>query len=267
MIYGNKPTDGGFLFLSEEERHNILQKEPHLQCFIKTIYGASEYINNKPRYCLWLTTATPKDLRTSHYIVQQIEKVKQYRLNSPKEATRKSAETPHLFQEIRQPESDYLLFPRVSSERRKYIPIGFVQPEIIASDACSIIPHADLYMFGVLTSSVHMAWMRAVAGRLEMRYRYSGNIVYNNFIWCEPNETQKAKIRETAQAILLARAESPDSSLADLYDELTMPRELRTAHKNNDQAVLAAYNLPKNITEEEIVAFLMQEYQKRTSKN
>ena len=267
MIYGNKPTDGGFLLFNEEERQTILAKEPNIQHLIRPIVGATEYINATPRYCLWLVKATPKDLRTSHYIAQQIEKVKQYRLASPKEATRKSAETPHLFQEIRQPESDYLLFPRVSSERRRYIPIGFVSPEIIASDACSIIPNADLYMFGVLTSSVHMAWMRAVAGRLEMRYRYSGNIVYNNFIWCEPDTAQKAKIEHTARAILDARANYPTSSLADLYDELTMPPDLRAAHKANDTAVLTAYGLPKTITEEEIVAFLMQEYQKRTSKN
>ena len=267
MIYGNKPTDGGFLLFNEEERQTILAKEPNIQHLIRPIVGATEYINATPRYCLWLVKATPKDLRTSHYITQQIEKVKQYRLASPKEATRKSAETPHLFQEIRQPESDYLLFPRVSSERRKYIPIGFVSPEIIASDACSIIPNADLYMFGVLTSFVHMAWMRAVAGRLEMRYRYSGNIVYNNFIWCEPDTAQKAKIEYTARAILDARANYPTSSLADLYDELTMPPDLRAAHKANDTAVLTAYGLPKTTTEEEIVAFLMQEYQKRTSKN
>ena len=264
MNKGSQPTDGGNLFLNEEEKTHFISKYPQLEPYIKLCIGAEEFINNKKRYCFWFKDAEPKIFRNISEIQQRLDNIRQQRLKSPSVQTRKYADIPYLFTNIRQPESDYLLFPRVSSERRKYIPIGFVSPEIIASDACSIIPNATLYMFGILTSSLHMAWMRAVAGRLEMRYRYSGNIVYNNFIWCEPSEKQRQKIEQTAQAILDARAKYPDSSLADLYDESVMPPNLRAAHTANDQAVLAAYGLPKNTSEEEIVAFLMQEYQKRT---
>ena len=263
---GNQPTDGGNLIIEASELDEFLQKEPNAQPYIKQLIGAEEYINNKKRYCLWLVNVSPSKLRSMPLVMERIQRVKEMRLASSDLGTRKKAETPHLFRETNNPEH-YIFIPSTSSERRKYIPLGFLDDSIIPTNAALIIPHADLYMFGVLTSSVHMAWMRAVAGRLEMRYRYSKDIVYNNFIWCNANEEQRQKIEQTAQAILDARAKFPDSSLADLYDERIMPVELRTAHKNNDQAVLAAYNLPKNITEEEIVAFLMQEYQKRTSKN
>ena len=263
MVYGNKPTDGGFLFLTEEERKEFLEKEPRAEKYIKQILGAEEYINNKKRYCLWLVGANPTELRTLPLVMQRIEGVKNFRLNSSKEATRKSADTPTLFQEVRQPNTNYILIPRVSSETRKYVPMGFMTPDIIVNDSVQLIPDATLYDFGVLTANVHMAWMRAVCGRLETRYRYSKDIVYNNFPWCEPTAEQKAKIEETAQAILDARALYPDSSLADLYDELTMPPELRKAHQANDKAVMQAYGFWGKIkTESECVAELMKMYQK-----
>ncbi|MBE5927004.1 MAG: class I SAM-dependent DNA methyltransferase [Lachnospiraceae bacterium] len=262
MIYGNKPTDGGYLFLSSEEREAVLIKEPEIEKYIKKIYGATEFINNKQRYCLWLDKVNPADIKKSKFIMDRVNKVKQFRLNSNKQATRKSADTPTLFQEIRQPNEEYIIIPRHSSENRRYIPFGFVLPDIIVNDAVQIIPNAKLYHFGVLTSNVHMSWMRAVAGRLEMRYRYSKDIVYNNFPWCEPSPEQKKRIEETAQAILDARAIYPECSLADLYDELTMPPELRKAHQQNDKAVMQAYGFWGELnSESECVAELMKMYQ------
>ncbi len=265
MIYGNKPTDGGFLFLSPSEKEDLISREPRAQQFVKQILGAEEYINNKKRYCLWLVGASPSELRALPIVMSRIEGVRNFRANSTKEATRKSADTPTLFQEIRQPETEYIIVPRVSSETRKYVPIGFMNPEIIVNDAVQIIPNASLYHFGILTSNVHMAWMRAVCGRLETRYRYSKDIVYNNFPWPNPTDEQKAAIEKTAQAILDARALYPDCSLADLYDEVAMPPELRKAHQENDKAVMRAYGFwGKLNTESECVAELMKMYQKLT---
>ena len=265
MVYGNKPTDGGYLFLSSEEYEELKIKEPSALKWVRQIYGATEYINNKARYCLWLVGLSPAELRNSPFIRERVEKVREFRLSSTKEATRKSADTPTLFQEIRHPDSEYIIIPRHSSENRKYIPFGFVNPEIIVNDAVQIIPSATLYHFGVMMSNVHMAWTRAVCGRIKSDYRYSKDIVYNNFVWCEPTAEQKAKIEETAQAILDARALYPDSSLADLYDELTMPPELRKAHQANDRAVMQAYGFWGKIkTESECVAELMKMYQKLT---
>lgn len=265
MIYGNKPTDGGFLFLSPSEKEDLLSKEPTSNKFVKQILGAEEYINNKERYCLWLVGASPADLRGLPLVMSRIEQVRSFRANSTKEATRRSADTPTLFQEIRQPSTEYIIVPRVSSETRKYVPMGFMNPEIIVNDAVQIIPNASLYHFGILTSNIHMAWMRAVCGRLETRYRYSKDIVYNNFPWPTPTEEQKAKIEQTAQAILDARALYPDCSLADLYDEVTMPPELRKAHQQNDKVVMQAYGFDvKTMTESTCVAELMKMYQELT---
>ncbi len=265
MVYGNKPTDGGFLFLTPDERDQILTKEPKIQKYIKQIYGATEYINNKLRYCIWLVNASPSDIRSSEFLSERIAGVKKFRLNSTKEATKRSADTPTLFQEIRQPNTTYILIPRHSSETRRYIPFGFVSPEIIVNDAVQIIPNADFYHFGILMSNVHMAWTRVVCGRIKSDYRYSKDIVYNNFPWCTPTDEQKAKIEQTAQMILDARAKYPDCSLADLYDETTMPPELRKAHQQNDKAVMQAYGFwGKLNTESECVAELMRMYQKLT---
>ena len=265
MYLGNKPADGGNLILTKEECINILQKEPDLQDYIFPYIGAEEYINKKVRYCFWLKNISPAILRRSSILRERISKVKEMRENSTSIATQQKAVVPHLFFFISQPDTTYILVPSTSSENRKYIPLGFLSPEIIASNAATIIPNATLYHFGVLTSNIHMAWMRAVCGRLETRYRYSNSVVYNNFPWCEPTAEQKAKIEETAQAILDARALYPDSSLADLYDELTMPPELRKAHQANDKAVMQAYGFWGKIkTESECVAELMKMYQKLT---
>lgn len=265
MVYGNKPTDGGFLFLTPEEYHQAVKNEPEISKYLKRIYGATEYINNKMRYCLWLVGASPSEIRKSKFIMDRVEAVRQFRLNSTKAATQKSAESPTLFQEIRHPNSEYIIVPRHSSETRKYVPFGFVSPDIIVNDAVQIIPGANLYHFGTLMSNVHMAWMRAVCGRIKSDYRYSKDIVYNNFPWPTPTEAQKAKIEQTAQGILDARALYPDCSLADLYDEVTMPPELRKAHQQNDRAVMQAYGFDvKTTTESSCVAELMKMYQKLT---
>lgn len=268
MTTGNRPADGGHLIIEADEYEEFIKKEPKALPYIRKFYGASEFINNKPRYCLWLVNASPADLRRMPLVLERLENVKVMRLESSKLATKKSAETPHLFQEIRLQSDDYIIIPSVSSERRRYIPIGFMTPMDISSNANLIIPNATLYHFGILTSNVHMAWMRTVAGRLKSDYRYSAKIVYNNFPWPEVTEEQKEEIAQTAQAILDARALYPDSSLADLYDELTMPVELRKAHQANDKAVMTAYGMTKEVdgkktwlTESETVERLFELYE------
>ncbi len=264
MIYGSKPTDGGFLFLKEDEYKEIITNEPEISKYIKRIYGSEEFINNKVRYCIWLVGVSPAEIRKSPFLMERVNSVREYRLQSPKAATRESANTAWLFQEVRYSENDYIVIPRVSSEKRRYIPIGFMTPDIMVNDAMQFIPNASLYHFGVLTSNVHMAWMRVVCGRLEMRYRYSKDIVYNNFPWPTPTDEQKARIEQTAQAILDARAKYPDCSLADLYDEVTMPPELRKAHQENDRAVMAAYGFDIKMSEPACVAKLFEMYQELT---
>ncbi|MCR5697300.1 MAG: hypothetical protein K6G73_10055 [Marinilabiliaceae bacterium] len=263
MNFGNMPRDGGGFILSEEEKDELIAKESLAQKWIHFFPGADEFINNKKRYCLWLVGASPAEIKKCPTVYARVESVRKMRSESKAASTRKMADTPTLFAQITQPlGKPFIIVPRVSSERRKYVPIGFIDPDVISSDSVLIIPSATLYHFGVLTSSVHMAWMRAVCGRLEMRYRYSKDIVYNNFVWPEKIENEKLKIEKTAQAILDARALYPDSSLAALYDETLMPVELRRAHRANDEAVLAAYGWPKNLSEEEIVARLFELYEK-----
>ena len=263
---GSFPTDGGNLVISADERDTFIQKEPLSEPYVRLYIGPEEFINNKKRYCLWLKDCSPSELRKMPSVLKRMEGVREYRLNSSKKQTQKRADTPHLFAEIRQPESDYLLFPRTSSERRAYLPIGFMSAEVIAGDTI-IVPDATIYHFGVLESVLHMAWMRAFCGRLKSDYRYSGTLIYNNFPWPKnTTEAQKAKIEQTAQAILDARSLYPDSSLADLYDSLTMPPELRKAHRANDVAVLEAYGFPKDASESEIVARLFKMYQELTEK-
>ena len=260
---GSQPTDGGNLIISSEDYADFIKKEPSAKKFIHEFLGAEEFINGKKRYCLWLVNASPAEIRKMPLVMKRVEAVKEMRLASLKEATKNWAAYPYLFTENRQPESgSYLLIPRVSSERRRYIPIGYISSDVIASDAVQLVPNASLYEFGVLTSSVHMAWMRAVAGRLKSDYRYSNDIVYNNFPWCNPTDEQKAKIEQTAQAILDARAKYHDSSLADLYDETLMPPDLRKAHQENDKAVMQAYSFKQNMNESEIVAELFKLYEK-----
>ena len=263
MLFGSMPNDGGNFILSEEEVAVMKSKYPESEKFIKKFLGAEEFINNKKRYCLWLVNASPAEMRKIPPIMERVANVQKLRSESKRAATQKLAATPTLFGEIRQPVSGtYLLVPSTSSEKRRYVPIGFLDCNVISSNANLIVPNASLYHFGILTSNVHMAWMRAVCGRLEMRYRYSASIVYNNFPWPTPTEAQEAKIEQTAQAILDARNKFPDCSLADLYDEAAMPPELRKAHQENDRAVMAAYGFNIKMSESECVAELFKMYQK-----
>lgn len=262
MSLGNKPSDGGNLIMDCKERETLVKEYPELKKCIKEYLGAEEYINNKKRYCLWLVGAEPSLLRVPP-IKKRLLAVQEMRSKSTAAPTREKANTPQLFFFISQPKSKYLLVPSTSSENRKYIPLGFMSSDIIASNSAMIIPNASLYDFGILTSNVHMAWMRAVSGRLEMRYRYSGSMTYNTFPWPKPTAKQKEKIEKTAQGILDARAKYPNSSLADLYDETTMPPELRKAHQTNDRAVMEAYGFwGKLNSESDCVAELMKMYQK-----
>ena len=263
---GNKPIDGGFYLFSEEERDAFIEKEPMAASYFRPFLGATEFLHNTPRYCLWLGNCSPAELHKMPYCLERVASVKEFRLSSSSAGTRKLADTPTRFHVENMPETTYILVPRHSSENRRYIPMGFLTPDILTSDAVQIIPDASLFHFGVLESNVHMAWMRAVCGRLEMRYRYSKDVVYNNFPWPNPTEEQKQKIEQTAQAILDARALYPDSSLADLYDELTMPVELRKAHQDNDRTVMQAYGFNvKTMTESQCVAELFKLYQKLTN--
>ncbi len=260
---GNKPIDGGNYLFTEEEMQEFVEKEPASKKWFKPWYGSQEFINRKPRYCLWLGDCPPNELRKMPECMKRVNAVRQLRLESKSAGTRKLADTPTRFHVENMPKGTYIVIPEVSSERRKYVPMGFMSPDILCSNLVKIIPNAILYHFGILTSNVHMAWMRAVCGRLKSDYRYSKDVVYNNFPWPTPTDEQKAKIKETAQAILDARALYPDSSLADLYDETTMPPELRKAHQQNDKAVMRAYGFDiKTTTETSCVAELMKMYQK-----
>ncbi len=266
MSKGSQPTDGGFLILSPEEKSDMLSNYPQAEPFIRLFMGSRDLINRIERYCLWLCGVSPKAYRTIPPIMERINQVAEARKQSPTASVRKDAATPMLFTQIRQPNTNYLAVPEVSSQNRKYIPIGFLDSSIIASNKLYLIPNASLYIFGVMTSNVHMAWMRVFAGRLKSDYSYSP-AVYNNFPWPTPTPEQKAKIEQTAQAILNARALYPDASLADLYDELTMPPELRKAHQQNDRAVWEAYGKAWPITSEsDCVAALMKMYQELTKK-
>ena len=261
MTTGNRPADGGHLIIEANEYENFIRKEPEAKRFIKRLVGSEEFINNRARYCLWLVDATPAQIKGMHEVYKRVQACKLDRQNSPDEGRQKLAQRPALFRETNNPER-YIVIPAVSSERRAYIPMGMLDQDTIPTNLVITIPEASLYHFGVLMSNVHMAWVRAVCGRLESRYRYSKDIVYNNFPWCEPTENQKSKIEATAQNILDVRAKYPDSSLADLYDELAMPLDLRKAHAENDRAVMEAYGLSLKMTEEEIVAELFKMYQK-----
>ena len=264
MSKGSQPTDGGNLILSQEEKDELVLKEPISEKWIHRFMMGSDYIRNDYRYCLWLVDANPVELRKCSFVMQRIEKVRELRLKSPTASVQRDADTPMLFTQRRQPSVPYLVIPRVSSQARRYIPMGFLDPDIIAGDKLQFIEGASLYILGVLISNVHMSWMRVVAGRLKSDYSYSP-AVYNNFPWPTPTDEQKAQIEQTAQQILDARALYPDSSLADLYDELTMPVELRRAHQQNDRAVMQAYGFNvKNMTESQCVAELFKLYQELT---
>ena len=259
---GNKPIDdGNYLFLPEE-MEEFIKKEPLAKNFFRPWIGAYEFINRKPRYCLWLGDCSPSELRRMPLCLKRVEAVKEFRLNSKSPGTRKLADKPTRFHVETIPTKPFLVMPLTSSERRKYVPIGFLPPNYLASNLVVVVANASLYDFGVITSNVFMAWMRYVCGRLKSDYRITKDNVYNNFPWPTPTEAQKAKIAQTAQGILDARALYPDSSLADLYDDSAMPFKLLKAHRANDKAVMEAYGFyGKGMTESQCVAELMKMYQ------
>jgi hypothetical protein len=261
MVFGNMPNDKGNFSLTEKERKLIIKENPDVRKVIKCFLGADEFINNIHRYCLWLKDVSPSVYKESKAIMSRIKNVRNARIKSDREATRKLAEFPTLFGEIRQPDSNYLLIPRVSSERRKYIPIGFMNKNVIAGDSTLVIPNATFYEFGVLTSSMHMAWVRYVCGRLKSDYRYSASIVYNNYPWPSPSTKQKKDIETTAQGVLDARNKYLDLSLATLYDRNTMVPELVKAHQKLDKAVEVAYGRSFN-NDSQRVTYLFELYQK-----
>ena len=266
MIYGNKPADGGNLIIEDNEYQNFIKSEPLSGKYIKPLIGASEFIKNKKRWCLWLVDITPSELRKMPLVMKRVELCKKARESSIAAGIRKFACTPTLFAQRTQPtDKDFILVPRVSSQTRRYVPMGFIKAGIIVTDRVQIIPDATIYDFGILTSNVHMSWMRITCMRLKSDYSYSKDIVYNNFPWPTPTPDQKQRIEQTAQGILDARALYPDSSLADLYDPLTMPPELRKAHDKNNIAVMKAYGFSTKMSEAECVAELMKMYQKLTA--
>ena len=266
ICIGSQPIDDGNYLFTKEEMESFIAKTPASAEYFHLWYGSQEFINNSPRYCLYLGNCSPDVLRKMPECLKRVEAVREFRMKSNRASTKKAAYFPAKFGMTTIPVSQFIVVPKVSSERRRYVPMGFFTPDILCSDLVFLIPSATLYHFGVLTSNVHMAWMRTVCGRLEMRYRYSKDIVYNNFPWPTPTAEQKARIEQTAQMILDARALYPDASLADLYDELTMPPELRTAHQKNDRAVMEAYGMSvKDTTESSCVAFLMRRYQALTA--
>lgn len=266
---GNKPIDGGFYLFEKEEMEDFIKKEPSSKKYFRPWYGSREFINQKPRYCLWLGECTPAELKAMPHCMERVKAVREYRLASPSAGTVKLADKPTRFHVENMPSGRYIVIPQVSSERRRYIPMGYMDNSVLCSDKVRILPNGNLYEFGILESNVHMAWVRATCCRLKSDYSYTVNDVYNNFIWPAPTEQQKAKIEQTAQAILDARALYPDSSLADLYDELTMPPELRKAHQANDRAVMDAYGFIKGTaartSESACVAELMKLYQQKVS--
>lgn len=262
MRFGSMPRDGGGFVLSADERAKLIDSEPLAEKWIKPYIGATEFLNNKERYCLWLVGADPSEIKKCPFVKKRVESVRNFRAESKAAGTRKFSVTPTLFCQIAQPDSDYIIVPKTSSGRRRYIPLGFMSKDIIASDLAFLIPNAGLYEFGILMSNVHNSWMRLVAGRLKSDYRYSKDIVYNNFPWPTPLESQRKRIEITAQGILDARELYSDSTLSDLYDPLTMPPELLKAHIINNKAVMDAYGFSTKMTEADCVAELMQLYQK-----
>ena len=263
MIYGSKPTDDGNFLLTPEEKDDLIKRNPLAEKWIRPFVGALEFIRGKQRFCLWLEGCPPDELRKMPLVYERVKNVREFRLKSKKAATRKSADNPTLFQERRQPTTEYLLVPIISSELRRYIPIGWMDANTVASDAVFAMPDADLFLFGMFTSSVHMTWTKLVCGRLTNRIRYSNTICYN----CFPfplfyPDTWKPRVEKTAQKILDARRNYPNASYADLYDEISMPSDLRKAHEENDAAALSLYgSLHADMSEEQMQVRLLELYQ------
>jgi hypothetical protein len=266
MSYGSMANDNGNLLLSDDEKKELISIEPDSLRVIRPFLGSKEFINGINRWCIWLKDVNPKDYSNFKLIIDRIQAVKKYRLDSTREATRKLAQFPMLFGELRQPKSDYLLIPGVSSENRKYIPLGFLNKEIIASDLARTVPNASLFTFGVLTSNMHMTWVKFVCGRLKSDYRYSSSLVYNNYPWPEnPSDKQIKTIEDKSQKVLDVRAEFSDNSLADLYSPLTMPPALIKAHNELDKAVDIAYTKQNFTSDAKRMEFLFELYEKYTS--
>ena len=266
MFYGSKPTDGGHLLMSDSEKKELVLSEPNAREFIRPFLGAEEYLHGTKRWCLWLKDIHPDQLRNLPQVHKRVQAVKQFRLTSRKDATVEQAQFPMLFGEIRQPQDDYILVPGHTSERREYIPFGFLSAKVICGNANFCIPHGDLNIFGLISSKMHMAWVNYVCGRIKSDYRYTNQIVYNNFPWpSDSTDKQKATIEQAAQGILDARTAHPDSCLADLYDPIAMPPDLRKAHQTLDKAVDAAYGKKTFASDAERVAYLFELYHKYTS--
>ena len=262
---GNKPIDDGNYLFSLKEKNDFVVREPAAEKYFRLWFGTKEFINNEPRYCLLLKDCPPNELKRMTLVYQRVKAVRDFRLASKSAGTRKLADKPTRFHVENFPTSNYLLIPSVSSENRQYIPIGFMSPNELASNLVFVVPNATLYDFGVITSSIHMVWLRTVGGRLESRYRYSKDVVYNNFVWCEPSENQRRAIEKTAKTILDARAHYPDATFAEFYDEVTMPYDLRQAHRANDRAVAAAYGLENFLDDKPAIAVaLLKLYQNQT---
>jgi hypothetical protein len=265
-LYGSKPVDNGNFFFNNEEKENFIKQYPDAIKFIKPFLSAKEFLNNEKRWCLWLKDADPSEIKNIKGIVERIEKVKMFRTSSSKEATRKLAAYATLFAEIRQPVTKYIIIPLHTSENRDYIPFGLYGPNFIVGNSCSAIPKANKYHFGVISSAIHMAWIKHTCGRLESRYRYSNDIVYNNYPWPEnPTDKQTKAVEEAAQSVLDARENFPDSSLADLYDPNTMPPVLVKAHQQLDKAVDLCYRPQPFLNETKRIEFLFELYDKYTA--
>jgi hypothetical protein len=265
IYFGSMPNDGGNLLFTNEEKEEFLTAEPNAAKFIKPLLSAHEFINGEKRWCLWLKDASPAEMRRLPEIMKRVESVRIYRSESGRAATRKLADYPALFGEVRQPQSDYVAIPLHSSEHRKYVPMGFFTKDHILNNSCSAVPNASLYHFGVLTSDMHMTWMRQVCGRLKSDYRYSNNLVYNNFPWPEvPSPMQIERVNKAAQRVLDIRAEFADSTLADLYDPDAMPKQLLDSHRALDTAVDLCYRPVAFKTELERLKFLFDLYRKYT---
>ena len=273
MIYGNKPADGtgkepkqeGKLIIEAKDYDYFIENEPNSKKYIRPYIGSEEFINGKDRYCLWLKDCPQDEIDKMPLVKLRVEKVRNFRLASKKLATKRKAKTPTLFTEDRYVESDSIFMPMVSSENRQYVPVGFINDKAIINNKSLFIPNANIYIFGILISKIHMSWMRSICGRLKSDYSYSTTIVYNNFVWPSPSAKERKKIEQTAQNILNERKALINYSLADMYDDKHMPKKLYEAHQANDKAVMAAYNFDEKMTESEIVAELMKKYQKLIS--
>lgn len=262
MTTGNRPADGGHLIIEESDYESFVQEDPRAVNYIRPLLGSLEFINNKPRYCLWLVGVSEEEIDEMPLVRERVMLCQKDRANSPDAGRRKLASTPHLFREQASSASPYLVVPKVSSERRQYVPIGYLQPEVIPTDLLFVVWDGGPYEFGILTSQFHNAWMRTVAGRMKSDYRYSQDLVYNTFVWPNPTPEQKGAVEQAAQAVLDVRAAHPGKSLAELYDPDKMPPDLLAAHKALDNAVEDAYGVDFDGDEEKIVAHLFRLYEK-----